>query len=279
MLVPSPGLLCSMDLSVSQPDFLSDAAGDGVHTSVSNTCFFPANSGPTLVTFAISNGEVIVLLCIYVMNSVTGQQYGKWTKGEKEPSLASWFCSIPATSTGSSLKIIHLPFEGSEAGTTLTCSITAMLEFSQDNVPDTPAISNSAKRPVLTSKYRKGCTNTQFLAHRVISIGLGAIPWVSALLNTLLPQRCLLFGGDENKSTEGKKQHSELKSWCGYEKLTWWQHQGCNECYPKPMTFQSPTVTCLHWLLIWLGLGHVWNTQKKKMIGIRRRMITKKKYK
>lgn len=209
------------------------------------------------------------------MNSVTGQQYGKWTKGEKEPSLASWFCSIPATSTGSSLKIIHLPFEGSEAGTTLMCSITAMLEFSQDNVPDTPAISNSAKRPVLTSKYRKGCTNTQFLAHRVISIGLGAIPWVSALLNTLLPQRCLLFGGDENKSTEGKKQHSELKSWCGYEKLTWWQHQGCNECYPKPMTFQSPTVTCLHWLLIWLGLGHVWNTQKKKkMIGIRRRMTT-----
>lgn len=58
--MPSPGLLCSMDLSVSQPDFLSDAAGDGVHTSVSNTCFFPANSGPTLVTFAISKGEVIV---------------------------------------------------------------------------------------------------------------------------------------------------------------------------------------------------------------------------
>lgn len=55
-------------------------------------------------------------------------------------------------------------------------SITAMLEFSQDNVPDTPAISNSVKRPVLTSKYRDGCTNAQFSAHHVIPIGLGAIP-------------------------------------------------------------------------------------------------------
>lgn len=42
------------------------------------------------------------------------------------------------------------------------------------------------------------------------------------------------------------------------------------------MTFQSLIVTCLHWLLIWLGLGHMWNTQtEKKMIRITRIMITK----
>lgn len=191
------------------------------------------------------NAEVIGNICtpsssVYVINSGTRQCYENWRKEEEKKCHYNLpYFALSQHSRACRLQVLwkcHPPFhEWSITGTTLLHSVTAMLEFGQDNVPITSAISNNVKTYLHLKIERWMCSHT-LLSIYAISIGLWAYSstvghcYIKKL--AALEMSCLV--GMRAKILKGKKK-KKLKNWCSHEKLTWWHHQGCKESYPKSM--------------------------------------------